>query len=52
MLRAIKLTLATANFNPFDSNIRPNFYLPCPLAMSVEASLMICLADPQTGFLM
>ena len=52
MLRATKLTLALATFNPFHSNVRPAFYLPCPLVIPVEVSLMICLADGETGFLM
>ena len=52
MLRAIILTLALATFNPFHSNVRPAFYLPCLLVMPEEASLMICLLDRQIGFLM
>ena len=51
MLRAIILALALATFSLFHSNVRSVFYLPCPLVMPVKASLMICLADRQTGFL-
>ena len=52
MLRAIISTLALATFNPFHSNVRPAFYLPCLLGIPEESNLMICLADRQTGFLM
>ena len=52
MLSVIILTLALATFNPFDSNVPPAFYLPCLLSMPKEASLIICFADRQTGFLM
>ena len=40
MLKAIILTLALATFNPFHSNVRPVFYLPCLLAMPDKASLI------------
>ena len=46
------IVLALAIFNPFSSDVRPAFYLPCLHAMSEESSLMICLEDQQTGFLM
>ena len=52
MLRVIILTPALATFNPFHSNVRPAFYLPCLHAMPEEACVKICLADRQTGFLM
>ena len=52
MLRAIILTLTLATFSLFHSNVRPAFYLPCLLAMLEEASLKVCLAGRQTGFLM
>ena len=52
MLRVIILTPALATFNPFHSNVRPAFYLPCLHAMPEEACVKICLADRQTDFLM
>lgn len=47
MFGAIKLTLALATFKPFHADVRATFYFPSPLAMPVEASLMICLEDRQ-----
>ena len=41
MLSAVILTLALATFNPFHSNIRSAFYLPCLIALPEEASLII-----------
>ena len=52
MLSAVILTLALATFNPFHSNIRSAFYLPCLIALPEEASLIIWLADRKPGFLM
>ena len=44
------IVLALAIFNLFSSDVRRACYLPCLHVVSEESSLMICLADQQTGF--
>ena len=51
MLKVIIITLILAIFNPFHWNIQPAFHLPFSPVMLMETSLMISLADQQTGLL-